>query len=465
MAPAHLAPFEPGRDGPWDPKRAVAHLLRRSGFGAPPADLERVMAQVGKDGLEAAVKDLFNEDPEYEAASQQVFEWINGFLVDFGEAEKLRAWWCHRMLRTRTPLREKLALFWHGHFATNANKVEDLSLMYHQGETLRALAWGNFRDLLAAVSRDPAMLIYLDGEANTREHPNENFARELLELFTLGIGHYTEKDVREVARAFTGYGREGKEFRFDPDHHDSGRKHFLGQHGNFNGAHILDIILKHPALPRFIARKLLVFFACPEPPEEVVTEAADVFRRGSLNVKEFLQTLFLSKFFFGPQCRRTRIASPVEYVIGTCRTLGCRFTGLRAQEHLDAMGQELYAPPSVKGWDGEKKWINSLTWAGRVAFGRALADLDGSFDGVPNLDVGALVPTELIHPERVVDALVDLLFQGDLDAAKRGELARFLVTTGDGPRPERFRDDADFREHQIREALGVMMSLPEYHAY
>jgi uncharacterized protein (DUF1800 family) len=458
--PVHLAPYRPGTDGPWD-AAAAAHLLRRAGFGATPDEIERAVKQ----GLDATVEGLFDDNRGQEDEFQQTFRRISGTLVDFADAAQLQAWWCYRMRQTRTPLREKLTLFWHGHFATSAGKVEDLHLMHRQGETLRRLAWGDFRELVLAVSRDPAMLVYLDGESNTKEHPNENYARELMELFTIGIGNYTEKDVQEAARAFTGWHRDGAKFVFNAEAHDDGPKQFLGKRGTLDGTDVIDVLLEHPALPRFLARKLLVFFACPEPPDAVLEEASDLFRRSRLNVQTFLTGLFTSKFFYGKACRRTRIASPAELVIGTARSLGLRLAAPELRDNLNAMGQELYAPPNVKGWDGEKKWINATTWAARQAFAQRVADLasDGEFG--PNLDVARLVPGEMNDPEKVAGVLVDRLLDGELPAEKRAEVAKFLRTGPEGEKPEQFRDDADFRTQQVRAAVAVILSLPEYHTY
>src|SRR5262245_32534275 len=226
MTASHFAPYQPGRDGPWD-GRAAAHLLRRAGFGAAPQEVEQAV----KAGPAAAVRGLFAEAPDQEKEFQETFARLNGAFADFADPAQLQAWWCYRMLRTRTPLREKLTLFWHGHFATSAAKVGDMYLMHLQCETLRAHALGPFRALLWAMCQDPALLAYLDADSNTREQPTENFARELLELFTLGPGHYAEQDVREAARALTGISREGARFVVRGEAHDRGDKEFLGEQG------------------------------------------------------------------------------------------------------------------------------------------------------------------------------------------------------------------------------------------
>jgi hypothetical protein len=461
MELVHLAPYIPGDEEPWDGPAVAGHLLRRSGFGAAPQDVARVAER----GLELAVPELFDEAPDQETEFQRSFDHINGSLMNFGDPAQLQMWWCHRMLRTRTPLREKLTLFWHGHFATSHVKVVNQLLMHRQNETLRLHTWGNFRDLLLAVSRDPAMLVYLDGEANTKEHPNENYARELLELFTLGIGQYTENDVREAARAFTGWRHDGGKFVFDAEAHDAGDKVFLGKRGALDGTDIIAILLRHPALSLTIARKLLEFFCCPQPAEDVLAEAADVLKQANFNIKSFLSTLFLSKFFYSPACRRKRISSPVEFAIGACRSLEARMPAGRLREHLVAMGQELLAPPSVKGWEGGQKWIHTTTWAARIAFAQELADLYGGNEFYPHLDIHSIVPSELVDTTMIVDKLAQRLLEGKLSETKRAEIANFLITKNDQPDPNEFRTNEEFRTQQVRAALGIMLSLPEYHAY
>jgi uncharacterized protein (DUF1800 family) len=458
--PDHFAPYVPDKDGPWD-DRVAAHLLRRSGFGAAPDEIRQTVQK----GLDAAVEDLFADDKEQEDEFQETFKRTNGTLVDFTGGGAFQTWWCYRMRQTRAPLREKLTLFWHGHFATSSQKVMDLYLMHLQCETFRRHAWGNFRDLVLAVARDPAMLIWLDNETNTRGKPNENFGRELMELFTVGIGHYTEQDVREAARAFTGWHRDGARFVFHAAEHDAGPKTFLGNHGRFDGADVIDLLMQQPSTPRFLARRLLVFFACPEPAEDVVAEAADVFAHTQLNVKWFLRHLFASRYFYSPACRRTRIASPTELVIGTCRSLGARLTAVELYTTIAGMGQDLFAPPNVKGWDGEKKWITSAAWAARAEFAKRIAALPAPGGLGPNLDLGRLVPPGLAEPRRVIDLLADRLLDGDLPGDKRSDLANLLVHTDAGPQPEQFRNDAAFREQQVRAALALTLSLPEYHTY
>ena len=293
------------------------------------------------EGMEQTVESLFDEATEEEDFHQKTFKSINGPLMNFGDIEAEQAWWVYRMMTTRAPLREKLTLFWHGHFATSFEKVDNSRLMHQQVETIRRHAWGNVRELTLAIARDPAMVVWLDGESNTKEHPNENFARELMELFTCGIGHYTESDVREAARAFTGWHREKTQFAFSAGEHDAGRKHFLGKLGRFDGSDIIDILMQQPATLHFLARKLLRFFAAPEPPEPVIAAAAALLDRTRLDVKWFLRELFQSRFFYSRECYRTRIASPVEFAVGTIRTMSAVWPAPEVVEFLGRMDQRL----------------------------------------------------------------------------------------------------------------------------
>ena len=460
MPPTNLDAWKPTASDPFD-RRKAAHLLRRAGFGAGPEEIARAVEQ----GLEATVEGLFDEAEDQEKEFARTFDAVSGSLVDFGDHNQARAWWLYRMVRTRTPLREKLAVFWHGHFATSIGKVEDSNLMLRQVETFRRLAWGNVRDLVTAMAKDAAMLIWLDGESSTQEHPNENFARELMELFTCGIGPYTEADVQAAARAFTGWHREGAEFVFEAEAHDAGVKSFLGKSGHFDGGDIIAILIQQPATPRFLARKLLRFFAAPAPAEVVVDEAATLLDRTQLDVKWFLRDLFLSRYFYSNACYRTRISSPIESVVGAVRTLRPRWPAPDLVEHLDRMGQSLLAPPNVKGWDGERAWINSTTWAARLAFASEVARLADGNPLAPNLDVARIVPGDVSEPSQVVNLLAEHLLQGDLPEPARKAIAEALVVGEKGPAPDQFRDDGDFRATRVREALATIVGLPEAQAY
>ena len=457
MNPTYFAAWTPTEHDRFDVQKA-AHLLRRSGFGGSPEQVAKSVSE----GVEASVEGLFADDSAEDRDFARTFEAIAGSLEDFSDADRLRAWWVYRMVKTSSPLREKLTLFWHGHFATSVEKVEDVHLMHGQVETIRRLALGNFRDLVLALAKDPAMLVWLDGQASTKAHPNENFGRELMELFTVGIGNYTEGDVQAAAKAFTGWNREGAEFRFKADEHDGSRKQFLGKTGRFDGGDIVDLLIQHPATARRVATQLLRFFACPEPAAKVIDEAALLLERTRLDIKWFLRELFQSRYFFSTACYRTRISSPAEFVVGTTRTLSVRWASPELVGRMATMGQVLYAPPNVKGWDGETKWINSSTLAARSAFGSEIANLAEEGPFAATLDLARLVPDSIREPSEVVDHLVAILFQGALPVATRRELAEFLVTREEANGSQAFREDDDFRRQKTRSLLGLLLALPEY---
>jgi uncharacterized protein (DUF1800 family) len=459
MSSTQLAPWSASERDPFDARKA-AHLLRRTGFGASP----EAVAKAVQDGMEVTVEGLFDEAEDESKQFARTFDAIAGKFVDFSEVGQLRGWWAYRMVSTRVPLREKLTLFWHGHFATSIEKVDDAHLMNRQIETIRRLAWGNFHDLVLAIAKDPAMIAYLDGESNTKAHPNENFGRELMELFTCGIGHYTEADVQAAARAFTGWHREGAKFAFKADEHDDSRKKFLGKSGRFDGGDIIEILMQDPATPRRIAAKLLRFFAAPEPSPEVIDEAAALLERTRLDIKWFLRDLFQSRYFYSPACYRSKISSPVEFVVGTVRSLGVRWAGTELAEPMSEMGQALFAPPNVKGWDGEAKWVNSSTWASRATLAKRISELNDDAPYAAKLDIAAIVPPSLTEPSEIVDRLTEVLLQGDLAAETRKELAGFLARTEEGRDAETFRENEEFRLEKTRALVGLMLALPEYHA-
>lgn len=461
MADDRLQAFVPDEAHPFDARKA-AHLLRRAGFGAGRSEIAAAVVR----GLEETVEELFDPAADEEKEFQRTFDAINGRLVNAGDPEVAQSWWLFRMLTTRVPLREKLTLFWHGHFATSVDKVDDTQLMLKQIDTLREHAWGSFRDLVLAMARDPAMLVWLDGESSTKEHPNENFARELMELFTCGIGNFTEQDVLEAARAFTGWHRQGERFHFEAEAHDFGPKRLFGRRGKFDGTDVIDLLMAKRATPRFIAAKLLRFFANPNPAPGIVDAAAELFDQTQLNVKLFLKELFASQYFFSDECYRSRIASPVEFVVGLSRTLAVRQPATEVAGQIGAMGQTLLTPPNVKGWDGEEQWINSTSLAARLSYARSVPELDAGDNRFnPHCPVEQFVPAGLNKAESIVEILADVLFQGDLADDIRSELVAFLTQPSQGASPDSFRNDAEYRAVKVRQLVGVMLSLPEYQAY
>src|SRR5208282_4912555 len=256
----------------------------------------------------------------------------------------------------------KLAFFWHGHFTTSARDERAASLMWRQNELLRRYAAGNFDPFLHAISKDPAMLDYLNNAQNKKQHPNENYAREVMELFTLGIGNYTEDDVQEGARAFTGWTHDGDEFIFREFQHDYGDKTFLGQTGNFDGDNVLDIILRQPACPRFVAGELFKYLAYDGVDDVLATALGDLFYGNQFELRPLIRTILTSRGFYSPECIGVQIKCPVQLFVGTVRMLGLSMPPEGAViSALSQMGQVPLMPPNVRGWPGGHLWINTST--------------------------------------------------------------------------------------------------------
>lgn len=345
-------------------QRTAAHLLRRAGFGAPRAERQAAIDR----GLAATVDLLVAGHPQPAAELDEIADTAAAAGID-----QLAAWWVARMLQGGDPLREKLALFWHGHFATSNDKVADAGFMLGQLRVFLDLGRGRFAPLLLAMARDPAMLVWLDGELNRKGRPNENFARELFELFTLGIGHYGEPDVQEAARAFTGWRRAGGAFQFLPARHDDGDKTVLGVRGRLCADDVLELCLAHPATADHLTRKLVRFFAHPEPPEPIIRALREQFIATGLDVGRLLDRLLRSRWFFAEDVIGSRILSPAELVIGTLRTLEARSDATAVARAIAGLGQALLRPPSVKGWDGEQAWIHAAAMVARMNCGAAIA--------------------------------------------------------------------------------------------
>jgi uncharacterized protein (DUF1800 family) len=285
----------------------------------------------------------------------------------------------HEMLVTPSPITERMTLFWHNHFVSSQQKVRFSRLMYQQNATLRAHALGSFADLLHAASKDPAMLIYLDTAQSRKGQPNENFAREVMELFTLGEGNYSEADIKEAARAFTGWSvdRDTGRYLFRPAIHDFGTKTVLGKSGRFDGDAVLDVILERPQTAEFITAKLWREFVSADPDPREVQRIAKAFRNRNYDIKVALRFLLLSDAFWDIANRGTMVKSPVELVVGTLRQLDVAPSGATPFVVVAAgMGQNLFSPPNVKGWPGGEQWINSNTLLARKQFLDRLARMD-----------------------------------------------------------------------------------------
>lgn len=285
------------------------------------------------------------------------------------QGHELKSWWYRELMTTRHPLLERMTLFWHNHFTSSLHKVRWPPFLYRQNVLLRLHALGSFRTLLHAIAKDPAMVLYLDTQTNHKEHPNENFARELFELFTLGEGHYTEQDIKQAARAFTGWHldlRTGA-FRMELRHHDDGRKEVFGKLGSFEGDDVLSLTLEQPQVARYLVRKLWREFISDEPDPVEVDRLADSFRRKNYEIAGLLNEMFLTPHFWAPENRGVLIKSPVELIVGTTRLFNLPIEDtLQHIGYAHRLGQDLFDPPNVKGWPGGTRWITTSTLLDRT---------------------------------------------------------------------------------------------------
>ena len=390
----------------WNSERA-AHLIERAGFGATPEGIARLAAMtperavsslVDYDTIDARELKPFDEsgiwDPgmdPFPPSRAEAVRWarergeglgekvlppgtqrrlqpvVDKFFYSLTanniETQRLALWWANRMLASPRPLEEKLTLFWHGHFATGQNKVRDYRMMLQQNRMLRANASGTLRDLLVGILKDPGMLVYLDNGENIKSHPNENFGRELLELFSMGVGNYTERDVREAARAFTGWTNDVLTYKFDATQHDFGDKTFLGRTGPLNGEDVIDTILAQPVTGEFVAGKLYRYFVRDDVSNEVKADLGRSFRASGYQIKPLVRRMLLSKDFYSAPSVGTQIKSPVHLVVSTYKKMGMREIPTIPDfgRMTGSLGQTLFEPPNVAGWAGGRTWITPAT--------------------------------------------------------------------------------------------------------
>jgi len=402
-----------------DEPARISLLLRRAGLAASPKDLHRYQHL----GWEATLDELLH--PEFvDEDLDSLLTRLQGSLLDLQNLEDVQTWWLYRMVQTRRPLLEKLTLFWHGHFAVANYKVGNPQLMHQHIELLRAHALGRFDEMLLAVSKDPAMLIWLDGASNHRNAPNENYGRELLELYTLGIGNYDENDVFAAARAFTGWNLRNNEFFFDDNQHDAGDKSFLGQSGPFDGGDILNIVASDQATAQRVTTKLFTFFAYPNPEPEVLAPLVDLYKSSSHNIGSIVEAILRSDAFYSDRSQFEHIKSPIEYVVGSVRTLGANVRERELVPVLRTLGQEILNPPNVAGWPGDQYWINSSTLLTRFNFAARLATARGQpGDGATDVKPADLLGiSSLDDPNTTIQHVLTLAGGIELSAESRQAL-------------------------------------------
>jgi uncharacterized protein (DUF1800 family) len=479
-------PWQPTQKQPWDLKWA-GHLYRRAAFGASLPELRQAV----KDGPATTLGRLV-DGPKDAADTIKVLNETGRLIAQQRSLHDFRAWWVYCMFHGPHPLREKLTLFWHDHFATSVNKVASDTLMYRQNVLIRRNALGKFGPFLQEMSKDPAMLIWLDNNSNVKGRANENYARELMELFSLGVhSGYTEKDIREAARAFTGWQTEEGQYAFVEALHDAGPKTVFRQKGNFNGDDVVRLCLKQPACAEFITRKLYRFYVSDvhTPSRELLSPLADAFRKSDHDIKVLVKTILSSRHFFSEHAYRQKIKSPVDLAVGAVWTLTSReFPPGAVVSKLEDMGQALFAPPNVKGWPGGTAWLNTSTVLVRHNFAHtvALGNLRETPQGrggrlveatkvvapeappgkgpapeepLPppppaKMDLVRLVKAEkATTPEAIVKVLLDMLLQGDATATAKVKLVAFL--SKDNPKGEAL-------DHRIRLTAHMIMTMPEY---
>ena len=435
------AEFNPDTETPWN-LRTAAHVFRRAGFGATHGELtaaaEKTPAAVVDELLGTAEPDSF----------QAEMKSLSNAAIATGNVKQLSAWWAYRMLSTPAQLLEKMTLFWHGHFATSAEKVADGHLMLAQNELLRSFALGDFSKLLLEISRNPAMLIYLDSATNRKSHPNENYAREIMELFSLGEGQYTENDIRELARCFTGWEIRRNEFRFNRYQHDDGSKTILNQAGDFGGEDGVRIVLEQESAPEFIALKLVRYFVMdePVPTAELVAPLAKELRESGMTIRPVLRRILTSNLFYSPLGVGRKVRSPVELAVGLLRSLEGSTNAFDLAEEMLTLGQGLLYPPSVKGWDGGRTWINSSTLLGRSNLVRRLITNDKTRFGKTSLK-DYLATHKMKDPRSIIDFLEAVLFAVPIPDAAKDRVESLMKSRGDG---------------NLIEGLHALCTIPEF---
>jgi uncharacterized protein (DUF1800 family) len=476
----------------------AAHLLNRAGFGGPPEEITRLTDL----GHEAALSSLLDYEKIPDPTPNPVWA-----VPDLGRAERqkaiqalppeekklaqqaeqrtqaqqiieLRGWWLDRMARGPRPFQEKMVLFWHGHFATSYEKVRDAYYMWRQNDLFRRFGTDYWLRLLIEAGQDPAMLIWLDQAQSRKEHPNENYAREVMELFTLGEGHYAEKDVTEAARALTGWSldRQMEQFVNRPLFHDNGSKTFLGLTGNLTGEDVMAQIVRQPQAAVFITGKLWNYFAGQMPSPELNNALADAFIKSARRFKPFLRVMFSSEEFYSESVLRNQVKSPVQWLVGTARVLQCDLPpAFISAAMLRSLGQDLFAPPNVKGWDGGITWITTNTLLER--YNDAATLVQGTTQQLTASDFarkpggpGGIVQEKAAQRVHIGGVDVEKILTPEERADKNRLVAslqhRLLQSTFSNKQDQALREFLDSRpklaDADIGNVIRLVMSTPEY---
>jgi uncharacterized protein (DUF1800 family) len=447
---------------------AAAHLLRRAGFGGTPSEIDDLFAR----GLEGAVSRLV----DYESIDLSAYEQsLAAKNYNVGNVRGMQQWFLDRMAFSPRPLEEKMTYFWNLHWTSGIAKVRGTTLILNQNKTERQYALAKFDDLVLKISQDPAELVWLDNWLNRANRPNENYSRELMELYTLGIGHYSETDVREVARALTGWtvqnyrqadGFNGATFLDNPAIHDAGPKTILGRTGNWNGADAIRIILEHSdsegsVSGRFLAAKLWTFFANEHPPAHVVATLRDVYVSTGHSVREVVREVLLHPEFYEPHTRKTWVRSPAEYAVAAVRMTEAQTDFATPANSLSVMGQVLFNPEDAKGWDWGTSWVNTGTLFARSTMANSMATNRGSTG--TRIDPNRLLAgRDASTAEKVVDILAERLNVSDVSSGVRGAWIEYVNANDDGSRGNWTNTPANV-DKKVRGLVHLMLTSPAFH--
>jgi uncharacterized protein (DUF1800 family) len=455
-----------GPSGPLANNQQIAHLLRRAGFGAAPGDI----ATYGALGISGAVDRLINFQNIPNTTMDQRIAAAN---FDFTNVQDILRWWLARMTYSAHPLEEKMTLFWHGLLTSSFRKVggkRGFQFIKQNNDFLRANVFARFDDILAGITVDPAMLIWLDGNGSRAGSPNENFAREEMELFTMGIGNYTQSDIEQSARALTGWRVNflTGQAVFAPRLHDNSQKTFLGQTGNFDYKDIARIICAQDATPKFLATRLWRFFAYQNPSATDIQPLVDAYHNNNHSVGAMVKAMLTSSAFYSAQAYRARIKSPIEFVVGAFRNLG--LIGIEQRNNvlaaLEVMGEAPYDPPNVAGWPGDQSsgnWINTGAWMTRVnAINTLVLYMNNSPDFMQRLQ-SDIQKQQIGSPDAFVDYVLTALIDAQIDSERRQMLIDYLNSgeTGGG-NGVTLTGGKQLPGASVRGLYYLVMSMPEY---
>ena len=462
--PGWVASGSNGTQGTLPVSAQVGHLLRKAGFGATADEVQRYSAL----GYRASVDRLLNYE---QVPDDEMEKRLKALNLDMNKPLDQQRWWLLRMAWTQRPLLEKMTLFWHGHFTSSYRDVggKAFQRMIVQNQFLRDHAFDTFDNLLLGITGDPAMLSYLNLNQSRKNKPNENYARELMELFTLGVGNYTQEDVHAAALALTGWHvqKDALTARYVMLDHNTANKVFLGKSGNLDYKDVITTLTNHPAAPKFISRKLFTFFVYENPSDGDLQPLVDAYVKSNHSMKAVMEALLLSPRFFAAQAYRARMKSPVEFVVGVYRALQMAGNGANLPQQTIVMGQELFNPPNVAGWPGDKistAWLNSGTWMTRLNY----IDMHlngGNVRAASPLDLQKIVSDNKIDtPERFVDYFTQFLLDGNIEAERRSQFIDYFKGQDSNAGQARITlsGGQSYPLNRVRGTLYLILSSPEY---